>query len=241
MSAFKMLRDVCNNFEADLRQSSKELFSANIGDASEDVIAKKMRDLSLFTSKLRLLRGNPISMTPQITEHEKTKETILNSYSETASTKVLEQQIVKFLTQSHAVKALITSPNSKLQPEMIERKEKILEAMKTYQQKESQLRHMDVLLKEKEDQLTAVRVQWDHELGLMKDMSDKIEDTDDEEPGPLHMKLRKLVDKLELMRWLLGKLVTSRTGSYDWLADPHSRINALKIARTVNTVDTFTT
>ncbi|XP_059055033.1 uncharacterized protein LOC131849062 [Achroia grisella] len=240
MAAFKTLRDVCNNFETDLQQSSKDFFTFNVGETPEDIVTKKMRDLTLFTSKLRLLRANTLSMTPEITEQEKAEETIVNSFSDTATTKVLEQHIVKFLTQSHAVKSLITASDKDLQPELIERKEKILDSIKTYQQRESQLRHLDALLSEKEEQLAAVRAQWDEELGLMKDMSDSIEDTEVDETGPLHVKLRKLVDKLELMRWLLGKLVTSRTGNYDWLSDPHSRISALKIARTVNTVDLFT-
>ncbi|XP_026749549.1 uncharacterized protein LOC113510299 [Galleria mellonella] len=240
MAAFKTLRDICNNFEADLQQSSKELFSANVGEKAEDVIAKKMQDLSLFTSKLRLLKANTLSLTPEITEQEKTEETVLNSFGDTATTKVLEQHIVKFLTQSHAVQSLITTADKDLQPEMIERKEKIIETMKLYQQQESQLRHLDALLKEKEAQLAAVRAQWDEELLLMRDMSDKIEDIEVDVSGPLHVKLRKLVDKLELMRWLLGKLVISRTHDYDWFADPHSRLSALKIIRTPNTLETFT-
>jgi hypothetical protein len=61
MSAFKNLREISKNFEADLQHVSTQLFCAKIGDSFEEDIQKKLNDLSLFTSKLRLLRAKPIS------------------------------------------------------------------------------------------------------------------------------------------------------------------------------------
>lgn len=61
MAGFKELKSICNNFEEELRKDSNNLIAAKIGDTFEDGVAKKIRDLSLFTSKLRLLRADPIS------------------------------------------------------------------------------------------------------------------------------------------------------------------------------------
>lgn len=60
MSAFRELRDVSNNFEYDLRLTSAKLFSAKIGYVFEDTIAKKTKDLALFSSKLKLLKAKTI-------------------------------------------------------------------------------------------------------------------------------------------------------------------------------------
>ncbi|XP_053622450.1 uncharacterized protein LOC128682021 [Plodia interpunctella] len=241
MTGFKNLRDVCNDFEADLRQASADLFSAKIGESFEDGISKKINDLSLFTSKLRLLRAKPIAATPQIVEQEKSNDTTIANYEELAATKVLEQQIVKFLTQSHAVQELITTQDKNLHPELVERKEKITEALSEYRNKESKLRQLDAVLKEKQEQLAAVRRQWDQELGDLRDLRDRGGDDEDMDmTGPLDKKLRTIVSKLEVMRWLVGKLVAGRSGGYDWLADPQRRLTALRLARRVNTVEAFT-
>ncbi|KAL0858520.1 hypothetical protein ABMA27_012382 [Loxostege sticticalis] len=239
MSAFKTLRDISNNFENDLQRVSTELFSAKIAENFEDNIAKKLQDLSLFTSKLRLLRAKPLSNNPQITEQVRNERSTLQEYEDTATSKVLEQQIVKFLTQSHAVKALITSPSRKLDPELVERKEKIITSLAEFRQQECQLRHLQSLLTEKEAQLAAVRAQWDTELGQLREMRDGVDGDVEVEMGPLHKKLRTLVDKMELMRWLVAKLATCRSGHYDWLTDPHRRLKALHMARQAHTVEQF--
>lgn len=61
MSAFKQLKDVSNNFEQQLRTITTELFSAKIGESFEDGITKKLQDLTVLRSKLRLLRAKPLS------------------------------------------------------------------------------------------------------------------------------------------------------------------------------------
>lgn len=61
MAAFKNLRDISNSFEHELRRISRELFSAKVSEPFEDVVAKKIQDLSLFYSKLRLLQAKPLT------------------------------------------------------------------------------------------------------------------------------------------------------------------------------------
>ncbi|XP_075990034.1 uncharacterized protein LOC142985634 [Anticarsia gemmatalis] len=238
MSAFKQLRDVSNDFEQQLRSVSAELFSAKIGESFEDGIAKKMKDLNFLTSKLRLLKAKPIASSPQITEQLHSDVTI-KEYGDVAKWKVLEQAIVKSLTQAHAVKALITTPDRNLDPEMVERKDKIIQSLKLYRHQESQLRHLTTLQQEKEDELLAVRRQWDEELSRLRDLQDEAEEIDEGDvSGPLYKKLRTVVDKLEMMRWLFCRLLTSR-GSRDWLAAPAQTARALALARTRHTCHLF--
>lgn len=61
-----------------------------------------------------------ISGTPQITEENKSN--VITNYEETAVWAIIEQQTVKSLTQTHAVKSLLTASNSSLDPEMRDRK-----------------------------------------------------------------------------------------------------------------------
>lgn len=61
MSAFKTLKEVSQNFEQELKQLSNVLFSAKIGETFEDAVSKKLQELSLFSSKLKLLRAKPVS------------------------------------------------------------------------------------------------------------------------------------------------------------------------------------
>ncbi|KAL4708898.1 hypothetical protein ACJJTC_001697 [Scirpophaga incertulas] len=239
MSAFKKLRDQSIAFEAEIRSLSADLFCAKIQDTFEEKITKKLQDLTLFTSKLRLLRGKSIADNPQIAEQVRNEHMTLDDYEDTTSNKVLEQQIVKFLMQSHAVQNLITAPNKSLHPELVDRKERIIEAMTSYANLESQLFHMNKLLTEKEAELREVRLKWDEGLGCLRDMRDRVDGSMDTEPSPLYMKLKALVDKMEMMRWLISKLVTSRSGGYDWVSDPHNRFRALKIAREDNSIEKF--
>ncbi|CAD0207050.1 unnamed protein product [Chrysodeixis includens] len=236
MAAFKQLREVSNNFEQQLRSISTELFSAKIDEPFEDVISQKLRDLNFLTSKLRLLKAKPLSALPQVTEQPKSDNTI-KEYGELVQWKVLEQCIVKSLTQAHSVKALITTPDRDLDPELAERKENIIQSLKAYRTTESHLRELDSVLQEKEDELAAVQTLWDSELHELRTLRDGV-DEDCDIQGPLYKKLRTLVDKLELMRWLIGRLVTSR-GSCDWLAAPDRTARLLRLARTHNTVDAF--
>lgn len=57
MAGFKALRDISNQFEHELRIQSANIFSAKVDECFEDTIAKKTRDYSLLTSKLRLLQA----------------------------------------------------------------------------------------------------------------------------------------------------------------------------------------
>lgn len=63
MSAFRKLKEISNNFEIQLKNVSNELFSAKTGETFEDGISKKMRDLSLFNSKLKLLKAKSVAGT----------------------------------------------------------------------------------------------------------------------------------------------------------------------------------
>lgn len=49
-------------------------------------------------------------------------ENATKEYGELAMWKVLEQAVVKSLTQVHSVKAVITAPDRNLDPELVERK-----------------------------------------------------------------------------------------------------------------------
>uniref|UniRef100_A0A2A4JXY6 Uncharacterized protein n=1 Tax=Heliothis virescens TaxID=7102 RepID=A0A2A4JXY6_HELVI len=233
MSAFKQLKDVSINFEQQLQSLSTQLFSAKIGETFEDGLSKRLQDLSFFTSKLRLLKAKPLSALPQITEHPKSEDTI-KEYGELAQWKVLEQYIVKSLTQAHAVKALITTPDKNLDPEMVERKD-----LKDYRNKETQLRHLQTIEAEKQAELLAIRMRWDRELTELRELREdgnQLEECD--VSAPLYKKLSGVVNKLELMRWVIGRLVTSR-GARDWLAAPPRTARLLALAHAHHTVRDF--
>ncbi|XP_050360320.1 uncharacterized protein LOC126780099 [Nymphalis io] len=239
MSAFKALRDVSNKFENELRKLSTELFSAKIDESFEDIISKKMRDLALFNSKLRLLQAKPLAVTPHVTELNKNEQTTISDYADTVTWKIIEQQVVKTLTQTNAVKTLITTSSINLDPELVERKEKIIEHLQKYKEKESQLRNLELVLQEKEDELLRTQQIWDESLSRFKD-SQKTPQNEELVTGPLYKKLQVLVNKMELMRWLIAKLVTSRSGGYDWATDPHKRLNVLALARKAHTIQDYT-
>ncbi|XP_073966256.1 uncharacterized protein [Choristoneura fumiferana] len=240
MALFKNLRDVCIAFEEDLRNVSPQLFTAKIGVSFETEIANKMQDFSLFTAKLRLLQAKSSSMTQPATELS--EEATLEAYEDTATWKIIEQQTVKTVTQFRDVRELITTPNSKLDPGLVDRKDSIIAKLKEYRLKEEQLREMDSLLKKAESEHHTLRTQWDQELGELRDLKEQAQ-VAEEEMGiedPLYSKLQVLIGKMEIMRWLISRLVTARTPGYDWLADPDNRLAALKIARDPNTVESFT-
>ncbi|XP_026325589.1 uncharacterized protein LOC113234476 [Hyposmocoma kahamanoa] len=239
MSGFKALKDVCHNFEEELRKVSNYLIATKIGDTFEDGVAKKIRDLTLFTSKLRLLRADPISRTPQIAATEHDVQTTRSNYGDLAAWRVIEQQTVKAVTQSHAVRTLISTPDSVLDPEMIERKEKILYHLSEYNTVEAALQQVDNVLKVKEQELFALRQKWDLLLGELRDMRENASGKEIEDSGPVYVKLKHLVNKLELIRWLICKLAIPRSRGYDWIVDPHRRLQALKLARDPINVDTF--
>ncbi|KAJ8704964.1 hypothetical protein PYW08_012284 [Mythimna loreyi] len=238
MNVYKQLKEVSNSFEQLLGSLSNELWSAKIKESFEDVVTKRLQDLTFLTSKLRLLKAKTLSELPQITERPKS-ENAIKEFGELAQWKVLEQHIVKSLTQAHAVKALITAPNHTLDPELVKRKENIIKSLQDYRHQESQLRHLQEVEAEREAELAAVRMQWDRELGELRDMREDGQQLEEYDvSAPLYKKLRTVVDKLELMRWLVGRLVTSR-GSRDWLACPDRTAYLLRLATKPNSIETF--
>ncbi|XP_049884356.1 uncharacterized protein LOC126379590 [Pectinophora gossypiella] len=239
MSAFKALRDVSVNFEAELKRVSTELFSAKISETFEECIAKKLRDLSLLTSKLRLLRAKPLSLTPQITEQEREEESTLSEYGETAVLRILEQLVVKSATQAHAVKTLVTAPDRTLDPEMVVRKEAIISSLAEYRTQEATVQHLDSMLREREDELARVRETWDAEVTALRDARGQARGPQTDISDPNYKKLTVMVEKLELMRCLMSRLAMPRSRGYDWLSDPHRLLRAIKLARDAHSVDGF--
>ncbi|XP_063392047.1 uncharacterized protein LOC134677495 [Cydia fagiglandana] len=238
MSVFRNLRDACINFQEDLENDSTQLFCARIGQSYDEEIVNKMQDLSLFSAKLRLLQAKSISMGPDRPQPS-SEEATMAQYEDTATWKVLEQKTVKSVTQFHDVRKLITTPDSKLEPEQMERKEEIISKLKEYKDKEEKLREIDALLTKADGEHGVLRRQWDEELGELRDMSEQASADDEVAEGPLHNKLQALIQKMEMMRWLISRLVTSRC-NYDWLTDPDRRLRALKMARETNTIEAYT-
>ncbi|CAH2260035.1 uncharacterized protein LOC120635864 [Pararge aegeria] len=235
MSAFKALRDVSAGFEHYLRQVSAELFSAKLSEPFEHVVAKKLRDVKLLTSKFRLLEAKSFADTPQVSEKNKTEQTILD-YEEAVSSKIVEQLVVKAITQTNTVKNLLTTPNQKLKPEFIEKKEKIITELTKYGENENQLCFIEDVLEKTETKLLEAQRRWDTVVGKLKD-TPKVETNEELNDGPMFKRLEIITEKIELMRWLVAKLVTSRFDQdYDWLSDPHHRLRALAIARQRNDV-----
>ncbi|CAG4969306.1 unnamed protein product [Colias eurytheme] len=238
MSGFKALRDISKQFENELKLHSSNIFCAKVDESFENVIAKKLRDISLITSKLRLLQAKTLAATPQIKETNKDEITTINDYTDTVTLKLIEQQIVKTLTQTHSVKTLVTAPDRSLDPELLERKEKIIAQVTEYSQKEETLLNLDERLKERQIKLLEARREWDRVFGNLKDSQNVI--VEERATGPLYKKLQALVGKMELMRWMISKLVTSLTSNYDWATDPHRRLKVLALTRQCYTVHLFT-
>ncbi|XP_045509278.1 uncharacterized protein LOC123704829 [Colias croceus] len=239
MSGFKALRDISKQFENELKLHSSNIFCAKVDESFENVIAKKVRDISLITSKLRLLQAKTLAATPQIKETNKDEiTTAINDYTDTVTWKLIEQQIVKTLTQTHSVKTLVTAPDRSLDPELLERKEKIIAQIMEYSQKEKILLNLDEILKEREIKLLEARREWQGVFGNLKDSQNVL--LEERATGPLYKKLQTLVDKMEIMRWVISKLVTSSTSDYDWATDPHRRLKALALTRQCHTVHSFT-
>ncbi|KAI5637187.1 hypothetical protein NE865_10084 [Phthorimaea operculella] len=239
MSAFRALKDASKNFEEELRRVSNELFSAKIEESFEENISKKLRDLSLYTAKLRLLLAKPLSQTPQVSDHERDEDTTLEAYGDTVAARIIEQQLVKSATQAHAVKTLVTAPDRTLDPEMVERKEKIKAALAAYKKQEMSVQHLDSVLQEKEAALLELQERWDEELTMMKEEQGEVDEPATDVDNPLYQKLSSVVSKLEMMRWLMGRLGVPRSHGYDWLSDPQQRLRAIKLAREHYSVETF--
>ncbi|XP_068627364.1 uncharacterized protein [Battus philenor] len=235
MSGFYELKEVSNAFLKDLHRIS-QVFEAGVSDSFEDGVLKKTREITLFTSKLRLLRSyTSVDPNPQ---GDKTDD--LNNYEETAVWNIIEQKTVKSVMQTDAVNDLLTTPNESLDQEMLDKKLKIKDQLTKYSESETELRHLYTLLKEKQNEHIIVQSKWDQTLKKLRDIKASAECEEElDTSGSLYQKLHTIVDKLELMRWLLSKLVIARSDRYDWLADPHGRYSALKMSREVNTIEKF--
>lgn len=55
-------------------------------------------------------------------ETEINADGVISDYTDTVTIKLIEQQFVKNVTQSDAVKELLATPDEALEPELIERK-----------------------------------------------------------------------------------------------------------------------
>ncbi|XP_048002792.1 uncharacterized protein LOC125239293 [Leguminivora glycinivorella] len=238
MSVFRNLRDACINFQEDLENDSTQLFCARIGQSYDEEISNKMQDLSLFSAKLKYLQAKSISMGPD-RPHPHSEEATMAQYEETATWKGLEQKTVNSVSQFRDVRRLITTPDSRLEPEQMERKEEIIVKLKEYRDKEEKLWETEELLTKAEEEHIVLRRQWDQELGELRDMSEQAGAEEEVWDGPLKNKLQALIQKMEMMRWLISRLVTARS-NYDWLRDPDRRLRALKMARETNSMEAYT-
>lgn len=57
MSAFRSLREASNRFEEDLCRQASTLFSAKPEQTPEHIIQQKLENVSLYSSKFRLLHA----------------------------------------------------------------------------------------------------------------------------------------------------------------------------------------
>ncbi|CAG5019271.1 unnamed protein product [Parnassius apollo] len=94
-----------------------------------------------------------------------------------------------------------------------------------YQNLKTQLRLLDTVLKKKKDRYVMALAQYERELGALRE---KNEETDSN--GPSNQELRAMIEKTELMRLVMSKLVMARTETNDGLADPRRKY-ALKPSR----------
>ncbi|XP_048480242.1 uncharacterized protein LOC105382899 [Plutella xylostella] len=236
MSGFRTLKEVGCKLDEDLRNLSSQLFCVKVRETEEDIIAKKLQDLTTFTSKYRLLHAKISASTPQVTDRVLNGANITSDLEETIQKRVLEGAITKGLSQSRAVQNLISSKDSKLSPDLVDRKERILERMRRLRTLDLELHQLDSVLVEKQSEHEAARAQWDALLGELRDRrASATADSEMVEPGPLYDKLRILVDKMECVRGLLGRLVAGRSSNCDWLSEPRA-LRALPLTRQFNTV-----
>ncbi|CAK1553241.1 unnamed protein product [Leptosia nina] len=239
MSGFKSLRNASVKFGSDIRADLTDLFCAKVDDDFEDVVSKKNKDLCCITSKLRLLQAQMLAGTPDLKDTQKTTDEAINDYADVVAPKLIEQQLVKVLTQNEAVKKLVTTSNRHLEPELVERKAKIINQAAEFSEKELTLLRLSNILSEKERELLEVRKEWDSAREQLKS-SQNIGNSEEQDFGPHYKSLKSIVDKMEMMRWLISRLVTSGSGQYDWATDPHRRIQVLALTRQAHSVQSFT-
>ncbi|XP_045541352.1 uncharacterized protein LOC123722751 [Papilio machaon] len=241
MNGFATLKEISDTFKEQLNTASAELFTVTGHHSYEDGIAKKIRNITLATSKLRLLKAKPLASSQEIIQNED-KSKIIKDYEETAVASLIEKQVIKSVTQTNAVKKLLISPDQNLDPGMVERKWKIKEILTRFAELETQDMQLQTVLKEKQDNLETLRTEWISEVATLKDMKRSVDRSGDRDlvmDGPVYQKLNTLIEKMELMRWMITKLVTARTENYDWLADPDRRFKALELSRQEISLDEF--
>ncbi|XP_041983498.1 uncharacterized protein LOC121736391 [Aricia agestis] len=239
MSAFRALAEISCDFENDLRRASAELFSAKAIAPTEDILAKKMQDLCIFASKYKLLQAKTLAMTPQVKEQEKNEELTMGAYGDAATWAIIEQQATKTIMQAHVVRKVLRTPDNKLHPEIVETKKKVIDILDKHREAESDLHDLESILKEREMKLLEAREKWDETCNKLRERKQTPQNAE-VTTGPLYKKLQDLVDKMELMRWLITKLVTARTDDYDWISDPHDRLKALTMARQRHSIENYT-
>ncbi|CAG5039387.1 unnamed protein product [Parnassius apollo] len=103
-----------------------------------------------------------------------------------------------------------------------------------------QQRHLDMVLEVKQNERIMLQAEYDRQitaLRIIRALADNTEEIDSN--APLYEELRTMIDKMEMMRRLLLKFLMVRSASHDWLAAPHQRYAALKLAREANTVEGF--
>ncbi|XP_045489217.1 uncharacterized protein LOC110997293 [Pieris rapae] len=239
MAGFKAFHDASLNFEQELNAQADNLYCTKVNDNFEDAVTKKQENLSFLTSKLRLLQAKTVSVPTQVKETELDAERVINDLNGTVTLKLIEQQLVKNVTQSSAVKELLATPNEALEPELIERKKNILAVAAEFADKELKLQHLYNTLKEEHSTLLQLRKEWDTVRAELKS-SQRITHNQEENKGPLYRKLQNVVAKIEQMRWMIPKLVIAKSRHYDWESDPYSRLKVLALSRQCYTVQSFT-
>ncbi|KAJ0184317.1 hypothetical protein K1T71_000740 [Dendrolimus kikuchii] len=235
MSATDKLIETCKLFERGIREATSELISAKlkVDGSSEEVIAKRLEELALFSAKRIILRASALSLSPEITEQPKSPD-LIQEYGEVASDKVLEQCILKSIMQADAVKKIIQTPNSLLNKETIAMKEKVIKAITDHTEKENLLIAIDKGLKEKEAELVAVQSEWYERMREMRALRDSSMDEDmedDQMDDELVNTKAKYLSKIRVLCSVVQRVATGQSNDYDWLSDPHGRLAIIKECR----------
>ncbi|CAG5039402.1 unnamed protein product [Parnassius apollo] len=123
---------------------------------------------------------------------------------------------------------------------MAEDKQKIKHALKKFQNLKEQQRDLEIVLEAKQNERIMLQAEYDRQITTLRIVGALADNTEEIDPNaPLYEELRTMIDKMEIMRRVLLKLLMVRSASHDWLADPHQRYAALKLAREANTVDEY--
>ncbi|GBP56075.1 hypothetical protein EVAR_43838_1 [Eumeta japonica] len=239
MSCFKALQECSNAFVEQLQRDSAVLFNADNEQSFEEIVLEKVEELMFYQSKLILLNSRLRAQRPEVVERVDNNENIKEDYANAAVSRILVEKIIKYMQQGHAVKKLVSTPDAELSPAVLDRKQHIIKQFKEFQDLEAELLLLDRISVEKEEERSKLADQWHKELGELierKNIAEHRTETD----TPLYRKLKSLVDKMELMRIIITKLLMSRSTTYDWLKDPKDYItNVFPLIRHPVTIDDF--